>query len=282
MSPMPAAPQGPYGTVRRPARRSHSNEVTMKAILAGAAIAAVVSGAALAAPVIARDGRFEADVSARQMSRISIVGEKIASVRKLDEPGGPQLIVETDEASGDAFIAFDGDVAGRAFSAFLTTESGKVVQAVLRPAPGEAQTVLVRLEGVPPGPPAAAARAETTPAGLSMPPVGANATGPSSPYQERLVQFVRLMFNDQDAEGVTRRVTGAAPMKAGPFTVRQVTAWDSAGLHGRVLYVTNIGKAEEVVRLEAFLVERVYAAATSHERLRPGEQGRVFIVEELR
>jgi len=282
MIPVSQSIQPPHGSNRRPSRRPHSNEVIMKAILAGAALAAALSSAAHAGPVIARDGRFEADVSARQMSRISILGEKIASVRKLDEPGGPQLIVETDEASGDAFIAFDGDVAGRAFSAFLTTESGKVVQAVLRPAPGEAQTVLVRLEGAPAGPPQAALKAEVTPMGLSMPAVSTSAAGPASPYQERLVQFVRLMFNDQDAEGVTRRVTGAAPMKAGPFTVRQVTAWDGAGLHGRVLYVTNVGKLEEAVRLEAFLVERVYAAATSHERLRPGEQGRVFIVEEQR
>lgn len=271
-----------HGFNSRLGRRSYSKEVIMKAILAGAALVAALSSTAHAGPVIARDGRFEADVSARQMSRISILGEKIASVRKLDEPGGPQLIVETDEASGDAFIAFDGDVAGRAFSAFLTTESGKVVQAVLRPAPGEAQTVLVRLEGAPAGPQQAAPKVEIAPMGLSTPTIGASAPGAASSYQERLVQFVRLMFNDQDSEGVTRRVTGAPPIKAGPFTVRQVTAWDSAGLHGRVLYVTNIGKEEEAVRLEAFLVERVYAAATSHERLRPGEQGRVFIVEEQR
>ena len=244
----------------------------MRFLLGGLAVAVVAAAPAGAGVVPAKDGRFEADVSARQMSRISIAGEKVASVRKLDEPGGPQLMVDTDEKSGDVFVAFDGDVAGRAFTAFLTTESGKVVQAILHPVLGEGQTVLVRLEGA-----AAAGSSPVRPGGVAP-----GAAPAAVAYPERLVQFIRLMFADQGADGVTRRVLGQAAMKAGPFTVRQITAWEADGLHGRVLYVTNVGPAEEPVRLEAFLVERVLAAATSHERLRPGEQGRVFIVEEGR
>ena len=239
----------------------------MRFLLGGLAAAVVVAPAG-AGVIPAKEGRFEADVSARQMSRISIAGEKIASVRKLDEPAGPQLIIDTDEKSGDVFVAFDGDVAGRAFTAFLTTESGKVVQAILHPVLGEGQTVLVRLESA-----AVAGPSPVRPGG------GAPS---AAAYPERLVQFIRTMFADQGVDGLTRRVLGQAAVKAGPFTVRQTTAWDGDGLHGRVLYVTNVGAAEAPVRLEAFLVERVLAAATSHERLRPGEQGRVFIVEEGR
>lgn len=252
----------------------------MKGVLIGAALAALAFGSpAAAGQVLAKDGRFEADVSARQMSRISIVGERIASVRKLDDPGGPQVLVETDDRSGDAFVAFDGDVAGRAFNLFLTTDTGKVVQAVLRPAPGEGQTVLVRLEAATAGAPGAQSV-------LRSPETGTGAGGPRpdgrSAYAETLVQFVRVMFNDQEFEGVTRRVANTAGVRAGPFTVREVMTWDSSGFRGRVLYITNLGKADEPIRLEAFLVERVYAVATSHERLHPGEQGRVFIVEEGR
>jgi len=224
---------------------------------------AAVATPALAETVSVRDGRFEADVSARQMSRISIVGERIASIRKLDEPAGPQMLVETDEKSGDAFVAFDGDVAGRTFSAFLTTESGRVVQALLRPAPGEAQTIVVKLETV---------SADRAPPGGLSPGRG--------PYPQTLVQFVRLMFNDREVEGATRRVLAGSAVRAGPFSVRDVLVWDVEGLRGHVLYLTNVGRADEPVRLEAFLVARVYAVGASHERLRPGEQGRVFIVEE--
>jgi hypothetical protein len=249
-------------------------------MLVGAALVAAVFGSpATAGQVLAKDGRFEADVSARQMSRISIIGERIASVRKLDEPGGPQVLVETDDRNGDAFVAFDGDVAGRAFNLFLTTDTGKVVQAVLHPAPGEGQTILVRLEG-------GATAAAGPQSGSRNPDPSPAVAGPRpdsrSAYAESLVQFVRVMFNDQEVEGITRQVANAPSVRAGPFIVREVTTWDSSRLRGRVLYITNLGKADEPIRLEAFLVERVYAVGSSHERLHPGEQGRVFIVEEGR
>jgi hypothetical protein len=249
---------------------------------AGAAVAALLlSNPAWSAQVLAKDGKFEADVSARQMSRISIPGEKIVAIRKLDEPNGPQMLLETDDASGDAFVAFDGDVQGRAFSAFLTTESGKVVQAVLHPTPGEGQTIIVGLggAGVPAGPDGAAGIGPRVSASFA----GAPKTDGRSPYQEALVAFVRVMFNGDEVDGVTRTSTAWGPsLRAGPFSVRQAWAYDTNGLHGRVLYLTNLGKADEEVRLDAFLVDHVYAVAQSHERLRPGEQGRVFIVEEPR
>ena len=47
---------------------------------------------ALAGQVIAKDGRFEADVSARQMSRIAVLGDKIESVRKIDDPNGLSVV----------------------------------------------------------------------------------------------------------------------------------------------------------------------------------------------
>lgn len=234
----------------------------MKAPLLALAIA-LAANAAGAGPVSVKDSRFEAEVSARQMSRISIVGDRIASIRKLDEAGGPQMMVETDDKSGDAFVAFDGDVSGRTFNAFLTTESGRVIQAVLRPAPGDGQTILVQLD----------ASTTRTPAAGSRPDARA-------PYEEALVQFVRLMFVDQVVEGAQRDVQAGPAVRAGPFSVRDVLQWNGPGLRGHVLYITNLGKVEEEVRLEAFLVARVFAAAASHQRLRPGEQGRIFIVEE--
>jgi hypothetical protein len=252
----------------------------MRLPLLGAAFAALLANPAAAGPVFAKDGRFEADVSARQMSRISVLGEKIASIRKIDDPGGPQMLVETDEKSGDLFVAFDGDVSGRVFNAFLTTESGRVVQAILHPTAGEGQTILVKLDfslATNPSPPAGALRPDPT--GERAP---VTKPGERGAYPETLVQFVRLMFADQETDGVTRRVATAAAVRAGPFSVREISRWESQGLLGRVLYVTNVDKTEAPIRLEAFLVERVFAVAASHERLRPGEQARVFIVEEPR
>jgi hypothetical protein len=252
----------------------------MRGLLRGAAAAALLAGPALAGPILAKDGRFDAEVSARQMSRIEIVGEKIAAVRKLDEPKGPQIAVEADEKSGDVFVAFEGEVeATRSFTVFLTTESGKVVQGVLHPVAADGQTVFVRLEGSPAAaPPAQAARTDAASAAAAPAP---RAEGRFA-YQETLTQFIRVMFNDQEVDGVSRRPIAGGAMRAGPFGIRQVAAWDApgAGFHGRVLYLANLDKAAQPVRLDAFLVEHVVACAADHDQLRPGEAGRVFLVEE--
>jgi hypothetical protein len=258
----------------------------MRQLLASAAVTALIAGPALAGQVIAKEGRFDADVSAKQMSRIDIVGEKIASVRKLDEPSGPSIAVEPDEASGDVFVSFDGDVAAKSFTVFLTTQSGRVVQGVLHPIAAEGQTVFVRLaDGGASAPPPAAPQTQRAQWSPTDAPTGAVPRGEGrSPYQETLTQFVRVMWNNQDVEGVTHRFLAGAAMKAGPFSIRQVSAWDApaVGFHGRVLYLINLGKTDQPVKLEGFLVEHVYADATDHDVLRPGEVGRVFLVEEAR
>lgn len=240
--------------------------------VAGAVLAFAAAPAALAGQVVAKDGRFEADVSARQMSRIAILGDKIESVRKIDDPEGPQILVETDAKTGDAFIGFDGDVSGRAFSVFLVTESGRTLQAVLHPVAAEGQTIIVKPDG-------------STASPQTVASMGLGAPAPPRPdrretYTETLAAFTRLMFNGDDVDGVTRRALNEKSRPAGPFMVRQVWSYDVPGLHGRVIYITNAGKETVPVMVDAFLVEGVLAASASHETLRPGEQGRVFVVEE--
>jgi hypothetical protein len=163
------------------------------AVAAGAVLSAVLATGAASAPILAKDGRFEADVSARQMSRIAIQGEKVVSVRNINDPTGPQVMIETDEATGDVFVGFDGDVSGRAFSVFLTTESGKTVQAVLHPMEAEGQSVIVRLEGSSGG------------AAPSGPGPGPQRADRRSTYPETLVAFTRLMFTGDMPDGVVRR-----------------------------------------------------------------------------
>jgi hypothetical protein len=235
----------------------------------GAVLSAILATGVSAAPIMAKDGRFEADVSARQMSRIAIQGEKVVSVRNINDPTGPQVMIETDEATGEVFVGFDGDTSGRAFSVFLTTESGKTVQAVLHPMEAEGQSILVRLDGASAASPAS-----------SGPGPGPQRPDRRSTYPETLVAFTRLMFTGDMPDGVVRKQITAPGQKAGPFLVRQVWSYDVPGLHGRVIYLTNASATAQTVNTQAFLVEGVLAASSSHEVLRAGEQCRIFIVEE--
>ncbi|HYG27858.1 MAG TPA: type-F conjugative transfer system secretin TraK [Caulobacteraceae bacterium] len=241
-------------------------------LLAGAASLAL-GAAASAEPIVARDGRFEATVAATQMSRLSIEGEKIAAVRKVEDPEGPAFMVEPEPATGDVYVAFDGDVVGRSFTAFLVTESGKTVQALLRPTPGEGRTVLVRLAGL-------SAPASSPP---SAPPSG-GAEGPRAErtpaYTEAIAALMRLMFNGEAPAGVERVSVRPSRRKAGPFELVDTEAWSVMNLRGRIITVTNRSEAEQALSGDALLVHGVLAVGLAHERLAPGESARVLVVEE--
>jgi type-F conjugative transfer system secretin TraK len=241
-------------------------------------LAAAAFGAA-AQTVKAQDGRFEAEVSATQMSRIAVHGEKVVSVRQVEDPEGPKMMIEAEETTGDVYVAFDGDVIGRSFSVFLVTESGKTVQALLRPMAGEGATVLVRLEG------------GSVQQAAASPPVQVAGQAPAgvpqrsdrrASYPETLTAFIRLMFNGEAPDGVSRRTVADKPRQAGPFKIGVAETYEVSGLRGQVLLVQNTDKQPQTLAADAFVVSGVLAAAASHPTLRPGEAGRVYLVEEVR
>jgi hypothetical protein len=237
------------------------------------------AGAALAETVTVKDGRFDAEVSAKQMSMISLVGEKVTSIRKMDDPKGPQILMEADGNTGGVFVGFDGDVLGRSFSAFLVTESGKTVEAVLTPRDIAAETVTVRLPATDAiDHPAADATGE---ASSAPPPVVASAPRHES-YSELLTALIRLMFNDDAPSGVIRRTTSEPVRRAGPFDMQAIATFQVAGLKGTVLSLKNTSSAGQPVSAKTFLVSGVLAASVSHETIDPGQFGRVYIVEEDR
>lgn len=243
--------------------------------LALAGAASLLCTSALAQAIVAENGRFETTVSAGQMSRLSIEGEKIASVRKVEDPEGPSFMVEPEPATGDVYVAFDGDVVGRSFTAFLVTESGKTVQALLRPSPGEGRTVLVRLAG---GPATA-----SSPPGVPHP---GRAEGPRAertpPYTETITALMRLMFNGEAPAGVERISHRGARRKAGPFELIELETWSVMNVRGRVVAVTNADKTDQALDLDALLVDGVLAVGVTQPVLASGEQARLLIVEEAR
>jgi len=241
-------------------------------LLAGAA--SLAAGMALAEPIVAVGDRFEAAVAATQMSRLSIEGEKIAAVRKVEDPEGPAFMVEPEPATGDVYVAFDGDVVGRSFTVFLVTESGRTVQALLRPSPGEGRTVHVRLAG------------GSAPVSSQSPPKAGGAGDPRAErtpaYTEAIAALMRLMFNGEAPHGVERAAVRPARRKAGPFELAETETWGVMNLRGRVVTVTNMDTVDRPLGAEAMLVDGVLAVGVTHETLAPGQRARLFIVEEVR
>ncbi|NEX91218.1 type-F conjugative transfer system secretin TraK [Caulobacter sp. 17J65-9] len=232
-------------------------------LLAGVALAAALAApaAATADPVLVKNGRVEATVSSDQMSRLVVLGEKVVEVRKIDDPAGPQILVETSDTTGDVFVAFDGEAVGKTFTLFLITNQGRTIQAVLTPGAVEGQTVQILTEQAP------QARMDQR-------------ADRRAPYQETVTALMRLMFNSEAPEGVVFRAVNGKPGKAGPFELQVVESYEVAGLRGQVIHLRNASAEEQQVIADSFFVPGVLAVAVTHEALGPNNRGRVFIVEE--
>ena len=238
-----------------------------RALLTGAAFCAALlaTNPAHADPVQVRNGQFEAVVSADQMSRIAIEGDKIVSVRSISEPDGPQMMVEAEEATGDVYVAFDGDVLGRTFTLFLVTQSGRTVQATLSPAAVAGQTVTVNM-----GASASSGSGETV-----------QRSERRSGYMETVTALFRLMFTESPRRRAARSA-GSQATRVGPFELRVVETYEVANLRGQVLAIRNASEATVPVVVDSFLVAGVMAGRRRPVELLPGADGRVFVVEEVR
>lgn len=215
-------------------------------------------------PVRIQNGSFEATVSAEQLSRVSIVGDRIVSVRTMQDPEGPQMLVEAEEATGDVYVGFDGPAVGRTFSLFLVTASGRTVQGNLNVAGVPGQTVLV-------------AGGEATPSGPSV-----DRTERRSDYLETVTAIVRVMFRGDQPEGIRCFNRQGQSREMGPYAVRLVRTCEAAGFRGQELNLQNSSAEATPVLVDPFLVAGVVAAAADRDELLPGASARVFLVEENR
>ena len=242
-----------------------------------AAASLFLSSTALADPVAIHDGRFEADVSARDITRIAIAGEKVSTVRKIDDAQGPKMAVDVDAATGDVFVNFDGDVVGRSFTVFLTTQSGRTVEAILSPRDKAGQTILIRLDHATSSP-SAGAEEGSDPDQTAPMPAEARADRHEG-YPEILTALIRLMFNQAATSGVERITANEAPRSAGAFQMQVVETYAIGDLKGTVLSLRNTSSVGQALNAKTFLAPGVLAAAVSHETVDPGQYARVYIVE---
>lgn len=221
---------------------------------------------AASGPLKIENGAFEAAVSVDELSRITIIGDKIVSVRSLQDPEGPQMLVEAEESTGDVYVGFDGPAMGRTFSLFLVTESGRTVQAKLVASAISGQTIQV-----------AGATDTSVTGGASV-----ERTERRSDYMETITAIVRVMFRGDSPSNVRCTNRNGASRDVGPYKLRVVRTCEVGPYRGVEMALQNASEALAPLLVDPFLVAGVVAAAADRDELQPGASGRVFLVEEVR
>jgi conjugal transfer pilus assembly protein TraK len=202
------------------------------------------------------------DVPPKQMSRLFVRGQKIASVRSLDEPTGPQVLVQHDATTGEVFIGFDDDPIDGHFSLFVTTDAGQTFEVRLHPLDGADNRIeLVSDDG---------------PSLISQ-----QTQGAGSGYSETITAFMKLMFNGQVTQGVSFTPVKDQGEVSAHLLIKTIGYYQAEGLRGIVLNLTNQSLAPTVLQSDPFLVKHVLAVGISRETLGPKESAYVYVVETM-
>ena len=202
---------------------------------------------------------IKATVSAKELTRVFVAGDRIYQVRGLD--GAYEL--EQDEEHGAVYLKPTAAFHDKAFSVFITTEAGRTYSLLLIPKETPAESLeLVPLEAKK----SEAARWEA-----------ANA------YEETLVALLSAMVRETAPEGYAKAPLSnpsALATKAVPSGLEMIPVHTYRGAHlvGEVWRVTNQGNRP--VRLEAntFTTPQTRAVGLVEAVLSPRQMTSVYRV----
>ncbi len=222
--------------------------------------------AMLASPAFADQYRMAADnarvdctVSKDDITRISLVGDQIASVSKR-MTGGPysDFSIVNEPIRGDIYVAIPDAYAARTISFFATSKKGYVYQFTCGVSQVDAQQVFVTNPGL-----ASEKAAEWE---------------GQTPLQDTAVRLIKAMSTQGDVDGYDIRQPAGAAAKVGDLSVRLIAEYRGAALKGKVLRIEN-KSTRPVVLSEADLAPRGTLAVTiAQPTLAPGQATAAYLV----
>ena len=197
--------------------------------------------------------RLEARISSKELNRLQVTGERIASV--FGSQGTFSL--EHEEVKGQVFLKVQEGAPSR-MDVSVVTESGLTQDLVLRVMPGEGQTLLLKPSK------------SSTPSSLTWSP------GTQRDSSETL-ELIRVMASKGTEFGYHRQIVSQTLSLWRDVEVRVVEIWRGEGLEGRVYEVRN--RSQEILTLQEKrfrFSSGTQAIAVEKHRLSPGERTRVY------
>lgn len=230
------------------------------------AVALLAASPALAADqnLLAQDnGTVRCEASLKDLTRISLKGDKFASVSKI-QTGNPaeEFQIVHEPIRGDIYLSVGDGFKKPLLSFFGITQQGHVYKFLCSVAGEEAKQVFV-----------ANAEAEQgdKPAAITLP--ATMSTG------DKAARLIKAMYEQELVEGFEQDWRPLAPVQVGPFSTQIIGLYRGAALVGEMLRIENRGeKAVELVE-EQVAPKGALAISIVQPRLGPHEATTVFVVE---
>jgi len=231
------------------------------------ALLGVTSATLLAAPAQADQFKQAADgagiecaVSARELTRFALVGDQFASVSKIST-GTPynDFAVSNEPLRGDIYVSVPETFAAGSISFFATTKKGYVYKFACAVESIPASQVFITNPAIATNQ-AAAWEAET-------------------PLQTSAVRLIQAMANEATIEGFVVRQSPATPARVADLELQLIAEYRGAELAGKVVRVTNRGRAVLTLHSGDLAPRDTHAIAILQPTLEPGASTSVFVVD---
>lgn len=207
------------------------------------------------------NSRIDCIASARDLTRISLVGDEIASVSKL-QTGNPNedFSVVNEPVRGDIYLSVPEGYSPNILSFFATSKKGYVYKFACRLSGQEAQQVFV-----------------ANPAIAGDKPEETRVAGPVDP-DEQTVKLVQAMYSSNIPDGYQMRQPVLSPVRVGQLKVQMIAEYRSATLSGQVLRIENKGHAPVAVTENVLAPSRAKAVSIAEPNLAPGAVTTAYVV----
>jgi conjugal transfer pilus assembly protein TraK len=227
-----------------------------------------VSVVALATPALADqtlmasdNARVDCIASLRDLTRISLVGDEIASVSKL-QTGNPSedFSVVNEPVRGDIYVSVPEGYTPSLLSFFATSKKGYVYKFACRLSGVEAQQVFV-----------------ANPAIAGDKPDETRIAAAADP-QEQAVKLVQAMYTSSIPTGYQMRQPVLNGVRVGDLKVQLIAEYRSTTLIGKVLRIENKGRSPTVLTEKVVAPTNAVAVTITEPKLPPGAITTAYLV----
>ena len=234
--------------------------------LGGTCIAAsmfLYAGPALADQtlMVSDNSRVECIASSRDLTRVSLIGDEVSSVSKV-QTGNPQedFSVVNEPVRGDIYLSVPDGFTPKSLSFFATSKKGYVYKFVCRIEGNEATQIFLS------NPAIASERANDAPVVTAATP------------QDQAVKLVQAMYSLSIIDGYQMRQPVLNAVHVGDLKVQMIAEYRGDAITGRVLRIENKGAREAALTEATVAPASSLAVSIAEPKLAPGKVTTAYLV----